>query len=248
MSISVDSFNFDRLNAQPFSYDSANVLRGFTARKWAISGIATPSEWLDLLTVYDAWRDAKILEEDTTVSASIGTTVAFSGSGPGGQTWTNVECWFSSTPEGTQVGAYVAISFELIDANQALEVVLKEQESQSATTDEPDFGTITIGSTVLTLKQPVDSYGSTPNAELTATGTHLISGPLVVNRTKDVVGTTNLAGWNNIRSWYEQQIVAVPLTGSYFPISTPRASAEIQTINGVKTTVYTVSILLAEIL
>jgi hypothetical protein len=248
MSISVEAFTFDRLNAQPFTYDASNVLRGFSARKWSISGLATPSEWLQLLSVYDTWRDLKIEEDDASVSGVIGSTVTFNGTGPGGQNWTNIECWFASAPEGSQAGSYLNISFELIDANQSLEVILKGQESETASNEEPDFGTITIGSTVLTLKQPVDSYGDTPTANLTATGTHVISGPLVVNRIKDVVGTTDLTGWNNIRSWYESQIVAVPLTGSYFPVSAPAASAEIQTINGIKTTVYTVSITLAQIL
>lgn len=248
MSISVESFSFNRLNAQPFTYEASNAIRGFTARKWQISGVATPSEWLQLLGVYDTWRDLKIEEDDAAVSGVIGSTVTFSGSGPGGQTWTNIECWFASPPEASQNGAYLDISFELIDANQGLEVILKGQEAEATAEEEPDFGTITIGSTVLTLKQPVDAYGTTPSADLTATGTHVISGPLVVDRVKDVVGTTNLTGWNNIRSWYETQIVAVPLAGSYFPITSPTATAEIKIVDGIKTTVYTVSIQLKQIL
>lgn len=244
MSITLGAFAFNRLNAQPFAYDESDTRLGRTARKWTISGLATPSEWLDLLSVYDAWRDLRIEDEDTEISGVIGTTVTFSGSGPGGQAWTNVPCWFISAPTAEQSGAFLSINSEIIDATQALEVILKEAET-TTTEETPDFGTITIGTTVVTLTKPVDGFVDGPQLELTATGTHYLSGALTATKIKDVEGTTNLTGWNNIRAWYETQISTVPLTNSYFPISAPTASAEIKTVNGVKTTVYTVSIQLA---
>ena len=68
------------------------------------------------------------------------------------------------------------------------------------------MGTITIGSTTLTLLKPVDAYATSPTMELTATGTHYIQGALVPYNIKDVEGTTNSAGWTAIRAWYETQI------------------------------------------
>lgn len=241
MSITLGTFTFDRLNAQPFTYDESNTRLGRTARKWVISGLATPTEWLDLLDVYDTWRNIRITEEDTETSGVIGTVVLFTGSGPGGQTWTNIGCWFDAAPAAQQTGAYLAISFELIDANQALEVILTQQETEAAT-ETPDFGTITLGTTTLTLTKPVDGFTDGPTIELTASGTHYLSGALTATKVKDVEGTTNLTGWNNIRSWYETQISAVPLAGSYFPVTPPVASADIRTVSGIKTTVYTVAI------
>ena len=241
MSITIGSAEFSRLTAQPFGYDESDVKTGLTARKWAVSGLLTGMEWLELLEVYDTWRDDRIQDADSLVSGGVGTIVTFSGTGFGGQVWTNIQCWFSSAPQGEQSGNWVLATVELVDANQALQVLQSGQE-QEATTDLPDFGTITLGSTTLTLVKPPDSYGAGPSMELTPAGQHYISGPLAVYKIKDVEGTTNLAGWNSIRSWYEQQIVAYPLTGSYFPNSIPSATAENKIVNGVKQTVYTVSI------
>lgn len=248
MAISIGAASFPTLTAQPFGYDETDTQSGLTARRWAIQGLLTPSEWLALLGVYDTWRDLKIQEDDTAVSGVVGTTVSFSGTGAGGATWTSIACWFSTAPSAEQVGAYLSVSVELVDANEALEVVLYQQQREAESEDLPDFGTITLGTTTLTLTKPVDSYGEGPALELTPTGNHYITGPLVVYRIKDVEGTTNLTGWNNIRSWYESQIVAVPATSSYFPISVPSATAEKRVVNGVKTTVYTVSIQLGQVL
>jgi hypothetical protein len=248
MAISIGAASFPTLTAQPFGYDETDTRSGLTARRWAIQGLLTPSEWLALLGVYDTWRDLKIQEDDTAVSGVVGATVSFSGTGAGGATWTSIACWFSAAPSAEQVGAYLSVSVELVDANEALEVVLYQQQREAESEDLPDFGTITLGTTTLTLTKPVDSYGEGPALELTPTGNHYITGPLVVYRIKDVEGTTNLTGWNNIRSWYESQIVAVPATSSYFPISVPSATAEKRVVNGVKTTVYTVSIQLGQVL
>jgi hypothetical protein len=248
MAISIGAASFPTLTAQPFGYDETDTRSGLTARRWAVQGLLTPAEWLALLGVYDAWRDLKIQEDDTAVSGVVGSTVAFSGTGASGTTWTNIACWFSAAPSADQVGAYLSVSVELVDANEALEVVLYQQQREAESEDLPDFGTITLGTTTLTLTKPVDSYGDGPALELTPTGNHYVTGPLVVYRIKDVEGTTNLTGWNNIRSWYETQIVAVPAVSSYFPVSVPSATAEKRVVNGVKTTVYTVSIQLGQVI
>jgi hypothetical protein len=247
MTVTVDTFTFPNLAAQPFGYQENDTLAGRTARQWEISGLLTPAEWLDLLDVYDTWRNIRIDDEPTTTSGVIGTVISFSGTGPGGQTWTDIDCWFSVAPTGTQSGAYISASVTIVDANEQLEVILKEEQAQE---DEslPDLGTITLGTTVLTLLKPVDAYQTNPAMEFTATGVHYITGNLVPYKIKDVEGTTNLTGWNNIRSWYETQISAVPLAGSYFPISAPTASAENKIIGGVTTVQYTVSIQLGYVL
>lgn len=248
MAITIGSADFPTLTAQPFGYDESDTRAGLTARKWTVTGLLKPSEWLDLLDVYDDWRDLRIEDEATEVSAVVGTTVSLSGTGPGGQTWTNIACWFTSAPEASQSGAYLAATVELVDANQALEVILKEAEKAEEEEGLPDLGTITLGTTTLTLLKPVDGYAVSPTMDLTATGTHFIQGALVPYKIKDVEGTTNLTGWNDIRSWYETQISSVPSAGSYFPITAPSATAENKVISGVTTVVYTVSIQLGYVL
>lgn len=241
MSVTIDTATFPTLTAQPFGYEETNTRAGQTARKWKISGLLKPSEWLSLLSVYEEWRDTRINDQPTEVSRVIGTVTGFSGTGAGGQTWTNVQCWFVSAPTAQQSGAYLAVDVELVDAVQALEVLLKNQEDQATQEDRPDLGTITIGTTTLTLLRPADAYGASPRMELTATGNHYIQGALVPYKIKDVEGTTNLAGWNAIREWYEDQISAVPLSGSYFPINSPTATAANKVVSGVKSVEYTVS-------
>jgi len=246
MSITVNSFTFDRLQAQPFVYSSENVSQGRVARSWAITGLVTPSEWLSLLSEFDTWRASRIDEEDSAVSGVIGTTVSFSGTGPGSQSWTNVSCWFTEAPQADDVGAYLRVSFTLIDATEQLAIILKSADN-GAVSDLPDFGTITLGTTTLTLLKPPDVFANGPSVEQAATGSHYITGALSATEVKDIQGETDFTGWENIRAWYVEQIAAVPLAGSYFPISTPTATAENRIVDGIKQTVYIVSILLVKI-
>jgi hypothetical protein len=248
MTVTIGSTTFGNLTAQPFGYEGTDVKEGMSARQWQISGLLKPSEWLNLVNTYNTWRSTRIQDTPTDVSLVVGTTIAFSGTGPGGSSWTNIACWFSEAPAAEDAGAFLRVTVTLVDANQALEVKLKEKEATDTAEDLPDLGTITIGGTTLVLTKPMDSYGPGPTMELTASGTHLISGALVVYKIRDVEGTTDLTGWNNIRTWYEAQIVAKPLATSWFPVSIPSATAERKTINGVVSDVYTVSIQLGQVL
>jgi hypothetical protein len=244
----IGTAQFPTLTAQPFAYDETDVRAGLTARKWVLQGLLKPSEWVALLGVYDGWRNARINDPDTLVSGTVGTTIALTGKGAGSQTWTSVACWFSSAPSAEQAGKYVAVTVELVDANQALAIILKQQEAEEEAEDLPDFGTYTIGTTVLTLLKPPDAYATGPSLTLAATGKHYIEGPLVVQKVKDLEGTTNSAGWDGVRTWYETQLVSTPPAGTWFPVSSPTATAENKVIGGVKTTQYTVSIQLGLVL
>lgn len=243
MSISIETFTCNRLTVQPFGYDEADTRRGFTAKKWAINGLATPSEWIELLSVYDSWRDSKFAEEDPAVSNDVGSTVTFTGTGPDDVTW-NSECWFSSAPAGEQVGAYISISVELVDAAQALAVLIASEEQASGTGGESsvDFGTITINGATLTLRKVPDTFQSVPNFELTAGGSTYITGPLVPVEVQDIEGETTQAGWNLVREWFKTTIQSTPAAGNWFPISVPSATAERRVVAGAPTDVYVVSL------
>lgn len=248
MAITIGGTSFPRLVAQPFQYSGDNPSTGQVSRRWVVSGLLTASEWLSLLGVYDTWRASRIDDEDSLVSASIGTTISFSGTGPGGQTWSNIQCWVDEPPTAEQNGYWLLATIGLVDANEALAVLLRQQELASEQEDLPDFGTVTIGTTTLTLRRPMESYGQGPSLNLTAGGVHYIEGPKVVYYIRDIEGTTDLTGWNNIRSWYESQIVLTPSTGSWYPISVPTASATNKIANGVKVTEYIVSIQLGQVI
>ena len=242
MAITIGAASFPTLTAQPFGYEETDTLSGKTARRWEVTGLLKPSEWLALLSAYDAWRDARLQDEDTAVSRVVGTTIAFSGNGPGGQSWSSIPCWFSAAPQAEQTGKYLTVTVGLVDANQALEVLLRQQEQEIEAQDRPDLGTITLGSAVITLTKPVDTFASTPQVEFTAGGVHYVTGPLVPYSIKDVEGETTASGWTALRNWYASTVSTLPATGSLFPISAPTATAENRIVDGVKTTIYTVTV------
>ena len=247
--VTIGTASFPYLTAQPFGYEETDTRAGLSARKWLVTGLLEPSEWLALLGVYDAWSNTRIEDEPTKISGVVGHTIAFSGTA-GSQSWSNVASWFIGAPQAEQSGSKLKASVELVDANQALAVLLKQQENEEAVDEDtsPDLGTITIGTTVLTLLKPVETFGGGPQLELTASGAHYLTGPLVCQKVRDVEGTTNAAGWNGILSWYESQITGVPSASSYFPISAPTATAENKIVSGVTTVQYTVSIQLMQVI
>lgn len=249
MAISIGAASFSSLTAQPFGYDESDTKQGQTARKWQVTGLLKPSEWLSLLSVYDTWRNARINDLPSVTSGVVGTTINFSGTGAGGQTWSNVACWFSSAPEAEQSGYYLSVAVELVDANQSLQVLLKQEENAGTTTeDELDLGYYTINGVSLKLLKPIESYVGGPSLELTAAGVSYVSGPLVVQALRDIEGTTDAAGWALIRAWYEAQITTTPAVNTWFPVTFPEVSVANKIVSGVNVLQYTVSIQLAKVL
>lgn len=241
--VTIGTASFPKLTVQPFGYEETDTRAGLAARKWLVTGLLEPSEWLALLGVYDAWRSIRIQDEPTKTSGVVGHTISFSGS-TDSQSWSNIASWFIGAPQAEQSGSKLKATVELVDANQALAVLLKQQEDEGAVSEDtlPDLGTITLGGATITLLKPVDTFAQGPQLELTASGVHYVSGPLVPVKVRDIEGTTTESGWNQILAWYETTIASVPSAGSYFPTSPPVATAEQRIISGVSTTVYTVTI------
>lgn len=249
MSVSIGAFSTTKLIAQPFGYDETSTRDGLTARRWTVSGLLTASEWQSLLSVYNTWRDTRITDEDTLSSGAVGTTVSLTASA-NGITWSGIACWFSAAPSGDQAGPFVQATCELVDAAQALAVLLRQEEKNRQRSDalaRPNLGTVTLGSATLTLLAPMETYQDTPQLQLTASGTHVLSGALTATRVRRIQGTTDSTGWTNVRSWYETSVAAEPSTGDWFPISAPQASAEVIISGGAKTTQYTVTVDVAEV-
>lgn len=242
--VTIGTFKVDRnLTAQPFSYDETNTRQGLTARKWRLSGLLSQAQWRELVSVYEAWRDARIEDPDSIVAQDIGTTINLTAS-TNGQDWIGVPCWFTAAPQADQVGPYLQASCELIDARQALAVALRSQELGNE--DRPALGTFTIGGVVLTLLAPPETYQDVPQLGLTTTGRSVISGPLAATKVWNVQGTTNATGWAGIQTWFEAAVGVRPSAGDLFPISAPSASAANKIVDGLKTVEYTVSLSVAE--
>ena len=248
MTLTLGDFSFGTLTAQPFGYAETDVQAGLSARKWRIAGLCTPSEWQDLLQVYNAWQSDRKEDEDSLASGVIGTTVPLTANA-NGITWTSVACWFLSAPSGEQTGPYISVDAEVVDAVQALEVLLYQEEKNKQRSEAllPDLGTVTVGTTVITLLKPMETYDNNPQVALTAAGNHYISGPLTASRIRDIEGTCSAAGWTDLLSWFEAIVQTTPAPNTYYPVTAPTATAEVIIDLGVKTTRYTVSLRLLQI-
>lgn len=248
MTITIGAFTTTKLLVQPFGYDEVDTRAGLSARKVVMSGLLTPEEWSALLTEYNTWRDTRIEDEDTLSSGVVGTTVAVSASG-NTISWSAVPSWFISAPSGQQAGAYIQASCELVDAEEALEVLLREAEKQkeNSAAEQLDIGTVTLGDAVIKLTAPMETFQEAPQLQLTVSGSHYLTGPLTATRVRQIQGTTDSAGWTALLTWYETTVAATPAADDWFPISAPTASAEATVTDGVKSTLYTVSIAVAEV-
>lgn len=248
MAITLGELTLKQLQAQPFGYAETDTTNGLVSRRWSVQGLLTPTEWLDLLSIFDGWQTSRAADPDTMVSLEIGSTVSFSGKAAGLE-WSDVACWFTKAPEGEAVGAYVRATFELVDAEQALAVLLRQDEKTRELDDaaKPDLGTVTLGSATLTLLAPMESYQDGPQVQLTASGVHMISGALTATRVRKIQGRTDGDGWVAVCNWYESTVASVPSTGDWYPVSAPSASAEVVINSGVKVTTYVVTIDVVEV-
>lgn len=127
MTVTIGSFTCNLLTVQPFGYEG-EARTGLTARTFQISGLLTAAQWQDLLSEYDAWRDTRINDQDTLLSESVGTTINLTTTPANGISVTSLPCWFVEPPSGDQTGTYVSANVLLVDAAEALEVILRERE------------------------------------------------------------------------------------------------------------------------
>jgi hypothetical protein len=253
MTITIGSFTCKYLTAQPFGYEG-EARSGLTARTFQIGGLLTPAQWQSLVSVYNTWRDSRLTDQDTALSGVVGTTTALTVSA-NGVSVSALPCWFAEPPSGEQTGAYISASVTLVDAAQALAVLLREQEKsrQSSEATLPSLGTITLTrasgtSPVITLTRPMDTRQDGPTVALTATGTSYVTGPLTAHKVRQIEGYLTTGTFDDVLSWYDTTIAAVPAASSYFPITAPTATAEVIISGGVKSTRYTVQLTALQIL
>lgn len=249
MTITIGSFSCNTLTAQPFGYEG-EARTGLTARTIRVAGLLTPTQWSALVSAYNTWRTTRITDADTFSSGTVGTTVSVTVSSANGVSVTGLACWFAEPPSGEQVGAYIQASATLVDAAQALEVLLRGQEKSRQESDAsiPSFGTVTLGSATITLTRPLDTRQDGPNVSLTATGTSYITGPLAAHKVRQVEGFITSGTFADVLSWYDTTIAAVPMSASWFPISPPTATAEVIISGGVKATRWTVQLTALQII
>ena len=253
MTITIGAFTCQTLTAQPFGYEG-DARTGLTARTFQISGLLTPTQWQSLVSVYNTWRDTRITDADTLSSGAVGTTVALT-INANGLSVTALACWFAEAPTGEQAGAYINTSLTLVDSAQALAVLLREEEKARQSTEAliPSLGTITFTrvsgvSPIVTLTAPMDTRQDGPTVALTATGTSYVTGPLIAHKIRNVEGFISTGSFDNLLSWYDETVAAIPAATSYFPITAPSATAEVIITGGVKATRYSVTLTVLQIL
>lgn len=249
MTITIGSFSTNALTAQPYGYEG-DARAGLTARTFRVSGLLTSSQWQALRTVYDTWRNTRITDEDTAKSLTVGTTVSLTSTSTNGISVTSLACWFIEPPSGEQVGPYISADVRLVDAAQALEVLIRQQEKgkQASDADTPDVGTLTLGTVVIKLTRPLETRVDTPAVALTAGGTSYVSGALKAHKARQVQGFITTGTYDDLLAWYDTSITSVPAVSAWFPTAPPQATAEVVIAAGVKTTRYNVELALVQIL
>lgn len=239
--ITIGAFSTDYLTAQPFGYEG-NAREGLTVQSFQLAGLLTPAEWVALIGVYDAWRDVRITDADTFKSASVGTTVALTISGANGLAVTALPCWFINAPTGPQAGRYVNASVTLVNAAQALAVILREQEKTVDRDLPTGLGTVSLGSATVTLTAPMLTRRDGPQVALTAAGTSYVTGPLVAHQAREIQGFISSGTPDDVLTWYDTTIASIPAANSWFPTSAPTFTAEAIVSGGAKLTRYSVQL------
>ena len=254
MTITIGSFSCNALTAQPFGYEG-DARTGLTARQFRIAGLLTSAQWQALISEYNTWRNLRLTDADTLQSGTVGTTVNLTITSTNGLSVSGLNCWFTEAPSGEQAGSYVSASATLVDASQALAVLLREQEKSRQNTEAlvPSLGTVTLSrvsgtSPVITLTAPMLTRQDGPNVSLTASGVSYITGPLAAHKVRQIQGYISTGTYDDVLSWYDETIAAVPNATSWFPISAPTATAEVIISGGVKSTRYTVSLTALQII
>lgn len=253
MTITIGAFTTTTLTAQPFGYEG-EARTGLTARTFVISGLLTPAQWQSLVSEYNSWRNTRITDADTASSGTVGTTVALTVAA-NGVSVISLACWFADPPSGEQAGAYISASVTMVDAAQALAVILREQEKsrQNSEANLPSLGTVTFTrasgtSPIVTLTRPMLTRQDGPTVALTATGVSYVTGALTAHKVRDIEGYLSTGTFDDLLAWYDETIVAVPAATSWFPITAPTATAEVIISGGAKTTRYNVTLTALQII
>lgn len=215
LSYSGASFTFPNLTAHPLGFDG-DAQRGRTAETLTFAGLLRSTEANTLLGIYRAWRDAKLPEEDPARTGVVGATVAVTDSGPG-FSWSARPAWFREPPAIEQVGGYTRVTASLVDAAQALAVLLREQEESLEVEAGLGLGTRTFGGAVVNLTARPNDFGDLSQPELSPAGAHVITGPLAVEEIERIEGWVTAAHLPTLESWLKTTVATRPAAGTWFP-------------------------------
>lgn len=241
------SFTFPNLTGHPYGFEEGDVRRGRAAEQLSPTGLLLPTEANSLAALYRAWNAARLPEGAPLRTGSLGAVVTVSGKGPGFDWTTPRSCWFTSAPQFDQRGAYVAVSCTVVDAAQALAIELRESEEEAEQAQDLALGTITLGSAVITLTSPARSYQDLPQAALSPSGVHVITGPMGVTEVREIEGWVTVQGLTDLESWLVSVTAASPAVNAWFPTSYGKPQARLTADGGSVVTRYDVSLTLVKV-
>lgn len=235
------TYKFPNLTDHPLAYSGELVERGRSVRQWNVTGLVSPADAATFEGIFRSWRAAKLLEDDMARTASIGATVALTGTAPGFTWSTPVACHFIGAPQFQAAGAYVRLSAALEDANERLAVILRGLEEEAEQFATLGLGTLTFGTAVVNLTADPDDFGDLPQATLTPGGKHFLSGPLSVTEVRNVQGWVTAANLTNLETWLKTTTSTTPTPGTWFPTGWTQPTVLRRPDAGVMATYYNVS-------
>lgn len=246
LSYSGATFTFPNITAHPLTFDATDVRRGRVAEALALSGVLTVAETNTLKGIWQAWRDARLPQEAPERTGTVGATVAVTASGPG-YSWSSRAAWFSEAPSFEAAGGYVKVAITLVDANQALAVLLRELEESEEEQEALNLGTLSFGGAVVNLTARPDTFDGLPTAELSPAGAHVITGSLAVIEQREVRGWVTAADLPTLESWVKTTVATRPSPAAWFPTAWSTPTARLKRNAGTVSTVYDVSFTVTKI-
>jgi hypothetical protein len=129
-----------------------------------------------------------------------------------------------------------------VDAAAQLAIRLREIEEGPEQEEALGLGTITLGGAVINLTAYAETLGDLPQGNLSPTGAHVLSGPLVVEEVREIRGWVTAAHLTSLRSWVMTSVASTPTVGAWWPRSWSTPEAFLRTNAGVVAVAYRVQL------
>jgi hypothetical protein len=242
-----DQFTFPNLSDHPVGWEETDTSRGRVARHWAISGIVSREDAKTVSDLFRAWQAERITDGDPKETGVVGTTVDFTGEAPGFEWTTAIPCWFVAAPTIEMAGIFCRVSLTVVDAEEALAVLLAELEDETKDEDELQLGTLSFGGAIVNLKARPEGYTDLPSIALNPSGRHVITGPFNPTQILRVDGWVDETNLPLLEQWVEDVTSATPATATWFLTewSEPKADKRVQ--NGAMDIYYDVAFTVVKI-
>lgn len=235
------AYTFPNLVDHPVGWEENETRRGRAARQWSLTGIVSREDAKTISDLFNSWTAARLPEGDPKETGEIGTTVDLTGDSPGFSWSTAVKCWITTAPSIQMAGCLCRVSMVLVDAEEALAILLAEKEDENTKEEELELGTLTFGSAIVNLKAYPYGYADLPVPALNPSGKHIITGSLSLTNILKVQGWVDAANLVLLKEWAEDTASATPSTNDYFLTEWSEPVADKRVQNGLMDIYYDVS-------